>query len=154
MGRSRDRRRTQGSSSQPYRGTWMAWGSSTCLVEVEQRSSMEALWLPQPPGFHPQRVAKRCRNSGTARRHPDPTQRRALLHARCKEEVAGSIPVGSNWESPARGRFRGVGLLRPPSKPRFAMLASSAEASAGGSRSERGTLRFGRKDVARFETEL
>src|SRR5437899_1105149 len=60
---------------------------------------MEALWKPQPPGFHPSSCAESACNRLFVRSDPDPTCGRPPPLGLCMQEVTGSIPVGSTRES-------------------------------------------------------
>jgi hypothetical protein len=50
---------------------------------------------PQPPGFDPPRPAESAGNLHFVGADPDPTHSRPLSLAFCKQEITGSIPVGS-----------------------------------------------------------
>jgi hypothetical protein len=62
---------------------------------------VEPLWKPQPPGSDPQRSAESRRAGAFAGRAPQITHSRPRWLGLCKQEVAGSIPVGSTGGSPA-----------------------------------------------------
>ena len=57
--------------------------------------ALEALWKPQPPGFDPQPPAEPTPRAGSTCGDPPPTCSRPPSRALCKQEVTGSIPVGS-----------------------------------------------------------
>jgi len=56
---------------------------------------MEALWTPQPPGFDPARSAESAKSAVVIGLDPDLTRSRPHSLGLCKQEVTGSIPVGS-----------------------------------------------------------
>jgi hypothetical protein len=56
---------------------------------------MEALWKPQPPGWDPPRPAQAGLDADFIGRDPDLTRSRPPSLGLCKQEVTGSIPVGS-----------------------------------------------------------
>jgi len=57
--------------------------------------AMEALWNRQPPGVRPPRPAAGSEIGPIARRDRRPTESRRRSLGPCKQEVTGSIPVGS-----------------------------------------------------------
>ena len=60
---------------------------------------MEAFWKPQSPGSDPRPPAETMPEAGSTGRHPNSTRRRPPSRALCKQEVTGSIPVGSIHEN-------------------------------------------------------
>ena len=55
----------------------------------------EALWKPPSPGSDPPKPAKSVPNTNILNTDPDPTPRGPSPLGLCKQEVTGSIPVGS-----------------------------------------------------------
>jgi hypothetical protein len=58
-------------------------------------AAWKLLWKPQLPANDPWRPAQQRRESLSIRRYPDSTRSRPFPLAFCKQEVTGSIPVGS-----------------------------------------------------------
>ena len=86
---------------------------------------VEALWKPQPPGLDPARPAEFRANPHFIDSDPDPTHSRPPSLGLCKQEVTGSIPVGST-----RGSARkSLGLLGALSR-RGCFIASTSVPSA------------------------